>query len=79
VEKVNPTTNVSVANLKDKLENSKLNVFRHDIKEFNTWFTDKRNMIIREVGKEGYTKYKRCLAKTYCIAENKEFLMEISQ
>eukprot|EP00957_Ditylum_brightwellii_P122597 9349374-Ditylum_brightwellii.AAC.1 len=52
VEKVNPTTNVSVVNLKDKLENAKLDGFGQDIKEFNTWFADKRNAIIREVGKE---------------------------
>eukprot|EP00957_Ditylum_brightwellii_P090381 6882604-Ditylum_brightwellii.AAC.1 len=79
VEKVNLATNISVANLKDKLENAKLDDFGYDIKEFNTWFTDKRNTIIREVGKEGYTKYERCLFKTYRTVENKEFLMEISQ
>eukprot|EP00957_Ditylum_brightwellii_P075793 5760675-Ditylum_brightwellii.AAC.1 len=79
VKKVNSTTNVSIANLKDKLENSKLDDFRHNIKEFNTWFADKKNTISREVGKEGYTKYKRCLFKTYHTAENKEFLLAISQ
>eukprot|EP00957_Ditylum_brightwellii_P176804 13467505-Ditylum_brightwellii.AAC.1 len=36
VEKFNPTTNVSVANLKDKLENAKLDDIRQVIKEFNT-------------------------------------------
>eukprot|EP00957_Ditylum_brightwellii_P064944 4927123-Ditylum_brightwellii.AAC.1 len=72
-------TNVSVANLKDELENAKLDAFGHVINEFNTWFTEKRNTIIREVGKEGYTKYKRCLFKTYQTAENKEFLTVIGQ
>eukprot|EP00957_Ditylum_brightwellii_P015765 1187837-Ditylum_brightwellii.AAC.1 len=71
--------NVSITNLKNELENAKLDAFGHDIKEFNTWFTDKRNAIIREVGKEGYTKCKRCLFKTYHTTENKEFLMAISQ
>eukprot|EP00957_Ditylum_brightwellii_P024440 1845312-Ditylum_brightwellii.AAC.1 len=50
VEKVNPTTNISVANLKDELENAKLDDFGQGIKEFNTWLVDKRNVIIREVG-----------------------------
>eukprot|EP00957_Ditylum_brightwellii_P180446 13745437-Ditylum_brightwellii.AAC.1 len=79
VKKVNLTTNVSITNLKDKLENTKLDDFRHDIKEFNTSFTSKRNAIIREDGKVGYTKYERCLFKNYHTTENKKFLMEISQ
>eukprot|EP00957_Ditylum_brightwellii_P136583 10415661-Ditylum_brightwellii.AAC.1 len=58
VEKVNPTTNASIANLKDKLDNAKFDDLGQDIKEFNTWFANKRNTIIREVGKEGYTEYK---------------------
>eukprot|EP00957_Ditylum_brightwellii_P143814 10958528-Ditylum_brightwellii.AAC.1 len=36
-------------------------------------------MMFREVGKEWYTKYKRYLFKTYHTAENKEFLVAISQ
>eukprot|EP00957_Ditylum_brightwellii_P107828 8225632-Ditylum_brightwellii.AAC.1 len=79
VEKVNPTTNVSVANLKEKLENAKLDDFGQDIKKLNTWFVDKRNAIIREVGKGGYTEYKSCLFKTYHTAENKECMLAISQ
>eukprot|EP00957_Ditylum_brightwellii_P200052 15250627-Ditylum_brightwellii.AAC.1 len=79
VEKVIPITNVSVTNLKDKLENTKLDDFGQGIKEFNTWFADKRNAIIREVGKERYTKYKRCLFKICCTTENKEFMLAISQ
>eukprot|EP00957_Ditylum_brightwellii_P095788 7298113-Ditylum_brightwellii.AAC.1 len=49
VEKVNLTTNISVTNLKDKVESTKLDDFEQDIKGFNTWFADKRNTIIREV------------------------------
>eukprot|EP00957_Ditylum_brightwellii_P128597 9809947-Ditylum_brightwellii.AAC.1 len=79
MEKVNLTTNVSATNLKDKLENAKLDDFRQDIKEFSTWFADKRNAIIREVGKEWSTKCKRCLFKTYQTAEKKEFMIAISQ
>eukprot|EP00957_Ditylum_brightwellii_P187352 14269359-Ditylum_brightwellii.AAC.1 len=40
---------------------------------------DKGNTIIREVGKEGYIKYKRSLFKTYCTMENEEILMVIKQ
>eukprot|EP00957_Ditylum_brightwellii_P073186 5563429-Ditylum_brightwellii.AAC.1 len=36
VEKINLTTNVSIANLKDELENVNLDDFGQDIKEFNT-------------------------------------------
>ena len=38
----------------------------------------KRNLIVREVVKEGYTKYKWCLFKTYRKAENEEFLTAIN-
>eukprot|EP00957_Ditylum_brightwellii_P026319 1990564-Ditylum_brightwellii.AAC.1 len=63
----------------DKLENAKLDDFRQDIKEFNTWFADKRNSIIRGVGKERYIEYKRCLFKTYHTAENKVFMLVTHQ
>eukprot|EP00957_Ditylum_brightwellii_P164021 12488301-Ditylum_brightwellii.AAC.1 len=79
VEKVNLTTNISIVNLTDKLKNAKLDDFGQDIKEFNTWFANKRNTIIREVGKGGFTEYKRCLFKIYCAAENKEFMLAIIQ
>eukprot|EP00957_Ditylum_brightwellii_P025844 1955072-Ditylum_brightwellii.AAC.1 len=79
VEKVNPNTNVSVANLKDELKNVTLDAFGRDIKVFNTWFMNKRNVIIREVGMQGYTKHESCQLKTYPKVENKEFLIEINQ
>eukprot|EP00957_Ditylum_brightwellii_P138199 10535053-Ditylum_brightwellii.AAC.1 len=53
VEKTNLTTNVSIMNLKDESENVKIDDLGHAIKEFSTGFMDKRNAIIREVGKEG--------------------------
>eukprot|EP00957_Ditylum_brightwellii_P023132 1745368-Ditylum_brightwellii.AAC.1 len=51
VENVNPSTKVSVANLKDEIETANLADFGHNIKKFNQWFKDKRVMIIKEVEK----------------------------
>ena len=67
---VNPSTKISVGNLNDEIEGADLKNFNQDVKKFNTWFTDKRNLIVREVGKEGYTEYERFLFKTYRTAKN---------
>ena len=75
---VNPSTKVSVANLKDELENCNLNDHNHDVKAFNQWFSAKKAEIVREVGKSGYTEYIRCLFKAYRTARDKEFLIAIN-
>eukprot|EP00957_Ditylum_brightwellii_P107188 8178288-Ditylum_brightwellii.AAC.1 len=48
--------------------------FDHNVKKFNTWFSDKRNLIVKEVNEDGYTKYLRCLFKTYLMAVDPKFL-----
>ena len=78
VLQVNPSTKISVGNLKDELIGADLKNFNQDVKKFNTWFTEKRNLIVREVGKEWYTEYKQCLFKTYRTAENEEFLTAVN-
>eukprot|EP00957_Ditylum_brightwellii_P080297 6107416-Ditylum_brightwellii.AAC.1 len=79
MEHINPSTCVSVGNLKDTLEAVTLDTFGHDIKAFNAWFTNKQTDIIKEVGTEGYTKYLRCLFKMYRTAVDKEFLVTIAE
>ena len=76
---VNPSTKVSVANLKDEIETAKLSSFEHDIKKFNTWFSDKQNLIVKEVGENGYTEYLRCLFKTYLTAIDPKFVEAVTQ
>eukprot|EP00957_Ditylum_brightwellii_P133434 10173164-Ditylum_brightwellii.AAC.1 len=71
---VNSSTKVSVANLKDEIELAKMDGFNHDVKKFNTWFSDKRNLIVKKVGKDGYMEYLRCLFKTYLMAVGPKFL-----
>eukprot|EP00957_Ditylum_brightwellii_P066338 5035685-Ditylum_brightwellii.AAC.1 len=48
VNMVNPSAKVSVTNLKDKIESAKMDDFDHNVKKFNTWFLDKRNLIVKE-------------------------------
>eukprot|EP00957_Ditylum_brightwellii_P208624 15358283-Ditylum_brightwellii.AAC.1 len=57
MERVNPSTKVTVVNLKDEFEGATLDNFRHNIKKFNLWFKDKRTMIVKEIGTTGSTKY----------------------
>eukprot|EP00957_Ditylum_brightwellii_P074971 5697273-Ditylum_brightwellii.AAC.1 len=71
---VNPSTKVLVANLKDEIESAKMDDFDHNVKKFNTWFLDKRNLIVKEVCEDGYTEYLRCLFKTNLTAVDPEFL-----
>ena len=78
IRRVNPTTKISIGNLKDELESASLEDFGYDVKSFNTWFVDKRNAIVREVGEGGYTEYERCLFKIYKTAKNEEFLKGIN-
>eukprot|EP00957_Ditylum_brightwellii_P117712 8979281-Ditylum_brightwellii.AAC.1 len=75
---VNLLTKVSVANLEDEIEPAKMDDFNHNVKKFNTWFSNKRNLIVKEVGKDGYTKYLRCLFKTYLTAVDPEFLEAVT-
>jgi hypothetical protein len=79
VDLVNPSTKVSVANLKDKIEAAKLSNFEHDVNKFNTWFSDKRNLIVKEVGENRYTEYLRCLFKTYLTAVDPKFVEAVTQ
>ena len=78
IQVINPSTKISVGNLKEELEAADLKDFGHNIKKFNTWFNDKKSMIVREVGITGYSEYERCLFKTYRTAQNKEFLEAIN-
>eukprot|EP00957_Ditylum_brightwellii_P011447 865308-Ditylum_brightwellii.AAC.1 len=55
VKQINLVMHMSVANLKDELESAPPSDFQFYIKMFNTWFSDRRNAIVREVGTEGYT------------------------
>eukprot|EP00957_Ditylum_brightwellii_P107987 8237773-Ditylum_brightwellii.AAC.1 len=77
INNVNPLTCMLVSNLKDKLELASLDNFDQDIKKFNTWFTNKRSKIVKEVGKDGYTKYLRCLFKACKTAKDNEFITTI--
>eukprot|EP00957_Ditylum_brightwellii_P115958 8844601-Ditylum_brightwellii.AAC.1 len=52
--------------------------FDHDVKKFNTWFSDTRNLIVKEVREDGYTKYLRCLLKTYLMVVDPEFLEAVT-
>eukprot|EP00957_Ditylum_brightwellii_P205896 15345905-Ditylum_brightwellii.AAC.1 len=79
VDNVNPSTKVSVSNVKDELKNAQLETFDYDIRKFNTWFNDKRNIIVKEIGKDGYKEYLRCLFKTYSTAKNQKFLDNIEE
>eukprot|EP00957_Ditylum_brightwellii_P203199 15333623-Ditylum_brightwellii.AAC.1 len=56
VTQVNPSIKAAIENLKDELEMTKMDNFGHYVRKFNTWFSNQRNMIVREVGKEGYTE-----------------------
>eukprot|EP00957_Ditylum_brightwellii_P198531 15130629-Ditylum_brightwellii.AAC.1 len=78
VDMVNLLTKVSVANLKDEIESAKIDDFDHDVKKFNTWFSDKRNLIVKGVNEDGYTEYLRCLFKTYLAAVDPEFLEAVT-
>eukprot|EP00957_Ditylum_brightwellii_P189456 14420800-Ditylum_brightwellii.AAC.1 len=71
INHVDPSTCVSVSNLKDELESAFCDDFDQDIKKFNTWFTNKRSKIVKEVGTDGYTEYLRCLFKVYKTAKDK--------
>eukprot|EP00957_Ditylum_brightwellii_P100005 7621222-Ditylum_brightwellii.AAC.1 len=57
VRRVNSLIKVTVANFKYEIEGATLDDFRHNIKEFNLWFKEKRTMIVKEIGIAGYTKY----------------------
>eukprot|EP00957_Ditylum_brightwellii_P192339 14642137-Ditylum_brightwellii.AAC.2 len=78
VDMVNPSTKVSIAILKDEIESAKMDDFNHNVKKFNTWFSDKRNLIVKEAGEDGYTEYLRCLFKTYLTAVDPEFLEAVT-
>eukprot|EP00957_Ditylum_brightwellii_P031201 2364867-Ditylum_brightwellii.AAC.1 len=56
VERVNPSTKVTVVNLKDKIEGATLGNFGNDIKKFNLRFKDKRMMTAKEIGTARYTE-----------------------
>eukprot|EP00957_Ditylum_brightwellii_P046376 3520497-Ditylum_brightwellii.AAC.1 len=74
----NLSTKVSVANLKDKIEVAKMDDFDHNVIKFYTWFSDKRNLIVKEVGEDGCTEYLRCLFKTYLMAVDPKLLEAIT-
>eukprot|EP00957_Ditylum_brightwellii_P030735 2328893-Ditylum_brightwellii.AAC.1 len=54
----------------DELESASLDDFNQDIKKFNTWFTNTRSKIVKEVGQDGYVEYLGCLFKSYKTAKD---------
>eukprot|EP00957_Ditylum_brightwellii_P046046 3493728-Ditylum_brightwellii.AAC.1 len=77
MERVNLSTKVTVANLKDEIEGATLDDFGHNIKKFNLLFKDKRTMIVKKIGAAGYTECNQCLFKTYLSSTDAEFLRGI--
>eukprot|EP00957_Ditylum_brightwellii_P155016 11798871-Ditylum_brightwellii.AAC.1 len=53
VNHVNPSTVFSVGNMKDKIEMATMSKFGQNIKLYNSWFTDQRSAIIKEVSAAG--------------------------
>ena len=76
--RTNPTTMVGASNLKDEIENAKLEKFGYDVIKFNTWFVDTRDAIIKEEGR-GYNEYLRSLFRAYLSCTNDEFLEAIKE
>ena len=68
---------MGASRLKDKLESAKLSDFGHNITNFNTWYEDIREHIIKEEG-EGYSEYFRALFRAYATSSNQEFLEVIA-
>eukprot|EP00957_Ditylum_brightwellii_P185257 14107163-Ditylum_brightwellii.AAC.1 len=77
IKQVNLSTKVSVENLKNDLENANLKDFNQDIKRFNQWFKDKRTLIAKELGKDGYKEYTCYLYKAYLTCTDPKFLMKM--
>eukprot|EP00957_Ditylum_brightwellii_P107482 8201077-Ditylum_brightwellii.AAC.1 len=77
IKQVNPSTKVSVKNLKNELENANLKDFDQDIKRFNQWFKDKRTLIVIKLGKDGYKEYTRYLYKAYLTCTDPKLLREM--
>eukprot|EP00957_Ditylum_brightwellii_P139215 10610499-Ditylum_brightwellii.AAC.1 len=67
------------SNLKGKIEKAVFPNFGYNIETFNTWFANKRNLIIKEAGIEGYKKYLRCIFKMHRTAKDAEFLVIINK
>eukprot|EP00957_Ditylum_brightwellii_P187729 14294720-Ditylum_brightwellii.AAC.1 len=51
--------------------------FGQDMEKFNMWPMNQCNIIIKEVGKEGYTEYLCSLFQAYKTAKDKEFVKAI--
>ena len=70
--RVNPTTTVGASKLKDDIEGTKVSAFDNDIVQYNTWFDDTRELIIKEEG-DGYNEYLRSMFRAYLSCDDKEF------
>ena len=75
--RVNPSTTVGASKYKDEIEAKTLADFKYSVLEYNTWFDDTREMIVKEEG-TGYNEYMRSLFKAYLTSSNKEFTDAIS-
>eukprot|EP00957_Ditylum_brightwellii_P123120 9387496-Ditylum_brightwellii.AAC.1 len=67
------------SNLKDKIEKAMLSNFGYNFKTFNTWFANKRNLIVKEAGIDRYKKYLRCIFKMHRTTKDVEFLVAINK
>ena len=59
--------------MKDKIGSTKPSKFKNDIIEYNSWFEDTRNNIIKEEG-PGYNKYICSMFRVYLTCEDEEFI-----
>ena len=76
---VYPTTKVSSSNHKDLLDAATLKEFKHNVKDFNRWFEDRRKDIIRDEGSDNYDEHVRHLFKSCLTATNKDFITDIKK
>ena len=67
-----PSTTVGASKLKDKIETKTLADFNYSVTNFNTWFEDTREEIVKEEG-TGYNKYIFSLFCAYLSGRNQEF------
>ena len=75
---VNPSTMVGLHNLKDELEAKTIKDFPcESVKEYNTWFSDKREEIRKCEGGVKYEEYMRNLFKGYLAGSNEDFISAI--
>ena len=72
--RVNPSTTVGASRLKDELETVKLSEYENDVNQYNNWFDETKEKIIREEGATGYNEYLRNLFRAYLTCSDPEFV-----